>query len=112
MCQHFISSINTAVKEQVGSWAVIFLFCIRVICVVCNEQGMCCLLKAFTILCDLLLIFSHQIVSSGREQLECLIYSPDSSLQAELLNFILDHVFIDQDDDDNSTGLGIHPSIM
>ncbi|XP_078787390.1 cohesin subunit SA-2a isoform X4 [Oryzias latipes] len=74
MCQHFISSINTAVKEQ-----------------------------AFTILCDLLLIFSHQIVSSGREQLECLIYSPDSSLQAELLNFILDHVFIDQDDDDNST---------
>uniref|UniRef100_A0A8C7YJS9 Cohesin subunit SA n=1 Tax=Oryzias sinensis TaxID=183150 RepID=A0A8C7YJS9_9TELE len=76
MCQHFISSINTAVKEQ-----------------------------AFTILCDLLLIFSHQIISSGREQLECLIYSPDSSLQAELLNFILDLVFIDQDDDDNSTGL-------
>uniref|UniRef100_A0A8C7YIH3 Cohesin subunit SA n=1 Tax=Oryzias sinensis TaxID=183150 RepID=A0A8C7YIH3_9TELE len=74
MCQHFISSINTAVKEQ-----------------------------AFTILCDLLLIFSHQIISSGREQLECLIYSPDSSLQAELLNFILDLVFIDQDDDDNST---------
>ncbi|XP_024121856.1 cohesin subunit SA-2a isoform X1 [Oryzias melastigma] len=74
MCQRYISSINTAVKEQ-----------------------------AFTILCDLLLIFSHQIISSGREHLEGLIYTPDSSLQAELLNFILDHVFIDQDDDNNST---------
>uniref|UniRef100_A0A7N8X6F3 Cohesin subunit SA n=1 Tax=Mastacembelus armatus TaxID=205130 RepID=A0A7N8X6F3_9TELE len=74
MCQRYLSSINTAVKEQ-----------------------------AFTILCDLLLIFSHQIMSSGREQLEPLVYTPDSSLQAELLNFILDQVFIDQDDDNNST---------
>ncbi|TKS83482.1 THO complex subunit 2 [Collichthys lucidus] len=74
MCQRYLNSINTAVKEQ-----------------------------AFTILCDLLLIFSHQIMSSGREQLEPLVYAPDSSLQAELLNFILDQVFIDQDDDSNST---------
>ena len=50
------------------------------------------------------MIFSHQIMSSGREQLEPLVYTPDSSLQAELLNFILDQVFIDQDDDSNSTG--------
>uniref|UniRef100_A0A3Q3X0P1 Cohesin subunit SA n=1 Tax=Mola mola TaxID=94237 RepID=A0A3Q3X0P1_MOLML len=74
MCQHYLSSVNTAVKEQ-----------------------------AFTILCDLLLIFSHQIMSSGREQLESLVFTPDTSLQAELLNFILDQVFIDQDDDNNST---------
>uniref|UniRef100_A0A672JPT5 Cohesin subunit SA n=1 Tax=Salarias fasciatus TaxID=181472 RepID=A0A672JPT5_SALFA len=74
MCQRYINTVNTAVKEQ-----------------------------AFTILCDLLLIFSHQIMSSGREQLESLVYTPDSSLQAELLNFILDQVFIDQDDDSNST---------
>uniref|UniRef100_A0A673BAU7 Cohesin subunit SA n=1 Tax=Sphaeramia orbicularis TaxID=375764 RepID=A0A673BAU7_9TELE len=59
--------------------------------------------QAFTILCDLLMIFSHQIMSSGREQLEPLVYTPDSTLQAELLNFILDQVFIDQDDDNNST---------
>uniref|UniRef100_A0A8C8H1G8 Cohesin subunit SA n=1 Tax=Oncorhynchus tshawytscha TaxID=74940 RepID=A0A8C8H1G8_ONCTS len=75
MCQRYLTSVNTTVKEQ-----------------------------AFTILCDALMIFSHQIVSSGREQLEALIYTPDSPLQAELLNFILDHVFIDQDDDNNSTG--------
>uniref|UniRef100_A0A8D3BLD9 Cohesin subunit SA n=1 Tax=Scophthalmus maximus TaxID=52904 RepID=A0A8D3BLD9_SCOMX len=74
MCQRYLNSINTAVKEQ-----------------------------AFTILCDLLLIFSHQMMSSGREQLEPLVYTPDSSLQAEMLNFILDQVFIDQDDDNNST---------
>lgn len=72
--------------------------------IVINAE-MLCLFQAFTILCDLLLIFSHQIMSSGREQLEPLVYTPDSSLQAELLNFILDHVFIDQDDDSNSTGM-------
>lgn len=62
------------------------------------------LLQAFTILCDLLLIFSHQMVSGGREHLEPLVYSPEDSLQSELLSFILNHVFIDQDDDTNSTG--------
>uniref|UniRef100_A0A7N6B8U2 Cohesin subunit SA n=1 Tax=Anabas testudineus TaxID=64144 RepID=A0A7N6B8U2_ANATE len=75
MCQRYLNSINNAVKEQ-----------------------------AFTVLCDLLLIFSHQIMSSGREQLEPLVYTPDSSLQAELLDFILDHVFIDQDDDNSTDG--------
>uniref|UniRef100_A0A8B9K5P3 Cohesin subunit SA n=1 Tax=Astyanax mexicanus TaxID=7994 RepID=A0A8B9K5P3_ASTMX len=61
-------------------------------------------LQAFTILCDALMIFSHQIVSSGREALEPLVLSPDSSLQSDLLNFILDHVFIDQDDDGSTDG--------
>lgn len=36
--------------------------------------------------------------------LEPLVYSPEASLQSELLSFILDHVFIDQDEDNNSTG--------
>uniref|UniRef100_A0A493TLC7 Cohesin subunit SA n=1 Tax=Anas platyrhynchos platyrhynchos TaxID=8840 RepID=A0A493TLC7_ANAPP len=57
---------------------------------------------AFTILCDVLMIFSHQIMTGGRDMLEPLVYTPDSSLQSELLSFILDHVFIDQDDDNNS----------
>uniref|UniRef100_A0A7N6FDV9 Cohesin subunit SA n=1 Tax=Anabas testudineus TaxID=64144 RepID=A0A7N6FDV9_ANATE len=74
MCQRYLTNVNTAVKEQ-----------------------------AFTILCDLLLIFSHQMVSGGREHLEPLVYSPEDSLQSELLSFILNHVFIDQDDDTNST---------
>uniref|UniRef100_A0A8C7N1A2 Cohesin subunit SA n=1 Tax=Oncorhynchus kisutch TaxID=8019 RepID=A0A8C7N1A2_ONCKI len=70
MCQRYLTNVNTTVKEQ-----------------------------AFTILCDVLLVFSHQMVSGGREQLEPLVYSPDDSLQTELLSFILHHVFIDQDDD-------------
>uniref|UniRef100_A0A3Q2YKT1 Cohesin subunit SA n=1 Tax=Hippocampus comes TaxID=109280 RepID=A0A3Q2YKT1_HIPCM len=74
MCQRYLTNVNTAVKEQ-----------------------------AFTILCDLLLIFSHQMVAGGREHLEPLVYSPEDSLQSELLSFILNHVFIDQDDDTNST---------
>uniref|UniRef100_A0A8C6Y6Z2 Stromal antigen 2 n=1 Tax=Naja naja TaxID=35670 RepID=A0A8C6Y6Z2_NAJNA len=73
ICQHYLTNVNTAVKEQ-----------------------------AFTILCDVLMIFSHQIMSGGRDMLEPLVYSPDSSLQSELLSFILDHVFIDQDEDSNS----------
>lgn len=36
--------------------------------------------------------------------MEPLVYSPEDSLQSELLSFILNHVFIDQDDDTNSTG--------
>uniref|UniRef100_A0A673VVT7 Cohesin subunit SA n=1 Tax=Salmo trutta TaxID=8032 RepID=A0A673VVT7_SALTR len=74
MCQRYLTNVNTTVKEQ-----------------------------AFTILCDVLLVFSHQMVSGGREQLEPLVYSPDDSLQTELLSFILHHVFIDQDDDNCST---------
>uniref|UniRef100_A0A8C8F997 Cohesin subunit SA n=1 Tax=Oncorhynchus tshawytscha TaxID=74940 RepID=A0A8C8F997_ONCTS len=74
MCQRYLTNVNTTVKEQ-----------------------------AFTILCDVLLVFSHQMVSGGREQLEPLVYSPDDSLQTELLSFILHHVFIDQDDDNGST---------
>lgn len=44
------------------------------------------------------------MVSGGREHLEPLVYSPEDSLQSELLSFVLNHVFIDQDDDTNSTG--------
>uniref|UniRef100_A0A8C1G606 Cohesin subunit SA n=1 Tax=Cyprinus carpio TaxID=7962 RepID=A0A8C1G606_CYPCA len=58
--------------------------------------------KAFMLLCDLLMIFSHQLTTGSREGLQPLVFNPDSSLQNELLNFILDHVFIDQDDENQS----------
>lgn len=51
----------------------------------------------------ILMIFGHQIMSGGYDMLELLLYTPDSSLQSELLSFILDHVFIKQGDDNNST---------
>uniref|UniRef100_A0A673MXT8 Cohesin subunit SA n=1 Tax=Sinocyclocheilus rhinocerous TaxID=307959 RepID=A0A673MXT8_9TELE len=70
VCQQCLSNVNTPVKEQ-----------------------------AFMLLCDLLMIFSHQLVTGGREALQPLVFNPDSTLQNELLNFVLDHVFIDQDDE-------------
>ncbi|XP_071768478.1 cohesin subunit SA-1a isoform X2 [Centroberyx gerrardi] len=73
VCQQCLSNVNTPVKEQ-----------------------------AFMLLCDLLMIFSHQLVSGGREGLQPLVFNPDGTLQNELLNFVLDHVFIDQDDESQS----------
>ncbi|XP_013875277.1 cohesin subunit SA-1 [Austrofundulus limnaeus] len=73
VCQQCLSNVNTPVKEQ-----------------------------AFMLLCDLLMIFSHQLVSGGREGLQPLVFNPDGTLQNELLNFVLDHVFIDQDDENQS----------
>ncbi|CAG5866656.1 cohesin subunit SA-1a [Menidia menidia] len=73
VCQQCLSNVNTPVKEQ-----------------------------AFMLLCDLLMIFSHQLISGGREGLQPLVFNPDSTLQSELLNFVLDHVFIDQDDESQS----------
>uniref|UniRef100_A0A8C1Z457 Cohesin subunit SA n=1 Tax=Cyprinus carpio TaxID=7962 RepID=A0A8C1Z457_CYPCA len=70
VCQQCLSNVNTPVKEQ-----------------------------AFMLLCDLLMIFSHQLVTGGRDALQPLVFNPDSTLQNELLNFVLDHVFIDQDDE-------------
>jgi hypothetical protein len=52
------------------------------------------------------------MVSGGREHLEPLVYSPEDSLQVELLSFILNHVFIDQDEETNSTGRGSHCDLL
>lgn len=60
--------------------------------------------QAFMLLCDLLMIFSHQLTSGSREGLQPLVFNPDNTLQTELLNFVLDHVFIDQDDESQSMG--------
>ncbi|MEQ2246913.1 Cohesin subunit SA-1 [Ilyodon furcidens] len=73
VCQQCLSNVNTPVKEQ-----------------------------AFMLLCDLLMIFSYQLINGGREGLQPLVFNPDSTLQNELLNFVLDHVFIDQDDENQS----------
>uniref|UniRef100_A0AAR2LRC5 Cohesin subunit SA n=1 Tax=Pygocentrus nattereri TaxID=42514 RepID=A0AAR2LRC5_PYGNA len=75
VCQQCLSNVNTPVKEQ-----------------------------AFMLLCDLLMIFSHQLTTGSREALQPLVFNPDNTLQSELLSFVLDHVFIDQDDENQSMG--------
>uniref|UniRef100_A0A670IKK0 Cohesin subunit SA n=1 Tax=Podarcis muralis TaxID=64176 RepID=A0A670IKK0_PODMU len=49
---------------------------------------------AFMILCDLLMIVSHQGLSDGL--IECVEYLPSSSLQSKLLFFVEDHVFAEE----------------
>uniref|UniRef100_A0A8C9TF75 Cohesin subunit SA n=1 Tax=Scleropages formosus TaxID=113540 RepID=A0A8C9TF75_SCLFO len=75
VCQQCLSNVNTPVKEQ-----------------------------AFMLLCDLLMIFSHQLTTGSREALQPLVFNPDGQLQNELLSFVLDHVFIDQDEENQSMG--------
>ena len=117
MCQRYLTSVNTSVKEQVSQTSVLPATCdlidwidenspapLRLFFFSLSNPKLCavCRPQAFTILCDVLMVFSHQIVSSGREALEPLIYSPDSSLQAEVLSFIQDHVFVYQDEEINT----------
>ncbi|XP_062831399.1 cohesin subunit SA-2 isoform X2 [Anolis carolinensis] len=54
--------------------------------------------KGFAILCDLLMIVSHQD-SSDDETVESLDYLPSSSLQTKMIIFIQDHVFTDEEEE-------------
>uniref|UniRef100_A0A674H9Y9 Cohesin subunit SA n=1 Tax=Taeniopygia guttata TaxID=59729 RepID=A0A674H9Y9_TAEGU len=44
----------------------------------------------------------HGAMPEQREGLQPLVFNPDSGLQSELLSFVMDHVFIDQDDENQS----------
>ncbi|XP_006896645.1 PREDICTED: cohesin subunit SA-3 [Elephantulus edwardii] len=50
--------------------------------------------QAFILLSDLLLIFSPQMITGGREFLRPLVFSPEATLQSELASFLMDRVFI------------------
>ncbi|XP_069748062.1 cohesin subunit SA-2 isoform X2 [Narcine bancroftii] len=67
ICRRYLTNVNSAVREQ-----------------------------AFVILCDLLLVFSHEVLSSGQENAEPFTYVPEASLQSELVAFVMDHVFVPQ----------------
>ncbi|XP_074848358.1 cohesin subunit SA-2-like [Carettochelys insculpta] len=55
--------------------------------------------KAFMILCDLMMILSHQ-TSSEDEAVGVLQYLPSTSLQSKMLLFIQDHVFIGEEEEE------------
>ncbi|XP_069775856.1 cohesin subunit SA-2-like isoform X2 [Narcine bancroftii] len=57
--------------------------------------------QSFTLLCDLLVIFSAQMTKDGNEELQPLVFTADISLVSELLSFIMDHVFVESDHDGN-----------
>ncbi|XP_060625830.2 cohesin subunit SA-2-like [Anolis sagrei] len=54
--------------------------------------------KAFALLCDLLMVISHQD-SSDDETVESLDYLPSLSLQTRMIIFIQDHVFNDEEEE-------------
>ncbi|KFU92270.1 Cohesin subunit SA-2, partial [Chaetura pelagica] len=55
--------------------------------------------KAFMILCDWLLILSHQDSNNNEEAVGLLDYLPSKSLQEKLLLFIQKHVFMEEEDE-------------
>lgn len=55
--------------------------------------------KAFMILCDWLLISSHQDSNNNEEAVGLLDYLPSTSLQEKLLLFIQEHVFMEEEDE-------------
>ncbi|KAG9334166.1 hypothetical protein JZ751_009079, partial [Albula glossodonta] len=94
VCQQCLSNVNTPVKEQMRPSAGVTAV-VTTLTVSPPPQ-------AFMLLCDLLMIFSHQLTTGGREGLQPLVFNPDGQLQNELLAFVLDHVFIDQDEENQS----------
>uniref|UniRef100_A0A8C0BU79 Cohesin subunit SA n=1 Tax=Buteo japonicus TaxID=224669 RepID=A0A8C0BU79_9AVES len=55
--------------------------------------------KAFMILCDWLLILSHQDSNNNEEAVGLLDYLPSTSLQEKLLLFIQKHVFMEEEEE-------------
>ncbi|NXA08081.1 STAG2 protein, partial [Sapayoa aenigma] len=55
--------------------------------------------KAFMILCDWLLILSHQDSNNNEEAAGLLGYLPNASLQEKLFLFIQEHVFMDKEEE-------------
>ncbi|NXM36653.1 STAG2 protein, partial [Oxyruncus cristatus] len=55
--------------------------------------------KAFMILCDWLLILSHQDSNNKEEAIGLLCYLPNASLQEKLFLFIREHVFMDEEEE-------------
>ncbi|KFW03541.1 Cohesin subunit SA-2, partial [Eurypyga helias] len=55
--------------------------------------------KAFMILCDWLLILSHQDSNNNEEAVGLLGYLPNASLQEKLLLFIQEHVFVEEEEE-------------
>lgn len=59
--------------------------------------GFVCCIQAFMILCDWLLILSHQDSNNNEEAVGLLDYLPSTSLQEKLLLFIQKHVFMEEE---------------
>ncbi|XP_064413605.1 cohesin subunit SA-2 isoform X3 [Latimeria chalumnae] len=73
ICRHYLAHDSIAIREQ-----------------------------AFMVLCDLLMVCSHQLNSDDCETLDLLKFTPETPLQSELLSFIQRHVFTEQVEENHS----------
>uniref|UniRef100_A0A4W3J7T6 Uncharacterized protein n=1 Tax=Callorhinchus milii TaxID=7868 RepID=A0A4W3J7T6_CALMI len=85
-------SLQVSLQQQVTDFCQVCREYLSNTSIVVQEQ-------AFVVLCDLLMVFSHEVV--GSEQLP---YLPEASLQSELLAFVLKHVFGEQQEESHSAG--------
>ncbi|XP_030043058.1 cohesin subunit SA-3 isoform X2 [Microcaecilia unicolor] len=82
----------SVLKQQQNSFADLCQSCLTDMDLGVREQ-------AFVLLSDLLVIFSYQITKSGRGFLLSLVLKPEPPLQAELASFLMDHIFIELQND-------------
>ncbi|XP_078392396.1 cohesin subunit SA-1-like [Cetorhinus maximus] len=114
LCAHFhilwrlaIISEYPATKEQLirlrKQRNMVFTMCQQGLCNVSTRVRE----QSFILLCDLLVIFSSQMTQDGREELQPLVFTADLPLVSELLSFVMDHVFVEPEDDGDDESLKI-----
>uniref|UniRef100_A0A8C3MYI6 Cohesin subunit SA n=1 Tax=Geospiza parvula TaxID=87175 RepID=A0A8C3MYI6_GEOPR len=64
-----------------------------------SSFGFICLVQAFMILCDWLMILSHLDSNNNEEAVGLLGYLPNTQLQEKLFSFIQEHVFMDEEEE-------------
>lgn len=55
-----------------------------------------CVFQAYITICDALIIFSKNLAEKDSENV--LVFEPDKSLQNQLTSFLMDKVFLEDDD--------------
>lgn len=78
------------------------MYQVSVIVININSKILClCLLQAFKLLCDLLLLYSAASARST-PALAPLVHLPSDSLRSEMAGFIVDYVFCDTVDTEHN----------
>lgn len=55
---------------------------------------------AYTVICDLLVVFCNQLLSNHNPLMHELVYEPDHAMQSMLNNFVQEFVFVEEEDEE------------
>lgn len=53
---------------------------------------------AYTVICDLLVVFCNQLLTHHNPLMHQLVYEPDQAMQNMLNNFVQEYVFVEEED--------------